>query len=144
MTTATAVHSEPVPEVVGTMIKGITRCVRLIHSLPNSRRKAVCSCSNSTRTALAVSSTEPPPMATTPSQPSSRACAASRSTNSKEESCGMPLSSTIGIGSPIICKIPCRSIVPLTNISGFFTRSLPSSYGIFSSDHCPHSSLTGL
>ena len=125
-TTATPVHSEPVPEVVGTITNG-TGCPRVSHSLPSMARSVLSPCESSARTALAVSSTEPPPMARTPSQPSSRARFATLSTSEKEESLGMSLWITASSFPPILSMMPSSSRVRLTSASGFLTPRRSSS-----------------
>ena len=66
--TATGVHSLPVPAVVGTAMNG-TRSPRGRFSQPIRPRMSSVRWPISSLTPLAVSSTEPPPSATMPSQP---------------------------------------------------------------------------
>ena len=96
-------------------------------TLPSMARSVLSPCESSARTALAVSSTEPPPMARTPSQPSSRARCAMLSTSEKEESLGMSLWITASSFPPIISMTPSSSRVLLTSASGFLTPRRSSS-----------------
>ena len=66
-TTATSVTSLPVPAVVGTAMNGGMSRVRI--SAPCSVAKSTPSQDSEAAAPLAVSMTEPPPMATNPSQP---------------------------------------------------------------------------
>ena len=148
-TTATAVASEPVPAVVGTAMNG-TCAPRGMASQPISSLRSRAPCAITMHTPLAVSSTEPPPTATTLSHPLSRYVPAIRLISEMDESGGTSVHTACAGVSPSRSARSHSAIRPVrTSPASLISRgrcapSSRNSCGMCSSASAPASSRGGV